>query len=191
MIGSAYVWAWRVSDTGLLNISGLDAYFSGILSEFGMQLSGAFNQLPVVYGDGIFPQLSSIVTWYALSNPNEARVNRQLASVRQSIKHIFTLHSNIFSLFFIPQRFKLLVHGVECHKMVLNSFFLINCYTCFNKSNNNSNIQPPTIEEYIPLNETIKQAPNVLDRTLGGVYNHCMYIFLYIIHNVFKLDEIN
>ena len=31
-IGSAYVGAWRVSDTGLLNMSGLDSYLSGLLS---------------------------------------------------------------------------------------------------------------------------------------------------------------
>ena len=56
--------------------------------------------------------------------------------------------------------------------MVLNSFFVLNCYVCFNESNNNLNICPPTIEEYIPLNEVIKPAPNVPDEALGNVYNY-------------------
>ena len=70
--------------------------------------------------------------------------------------------------------FKLLVCGVEYRKMVLNSFLLLNCYTSFNQSNNNFNIRPPTIEEYIPLNEIIKLVPNVSDGALSDVYTYYM-----------------
>ena len=59
-----------------------------------------------------------------MAGENEDRVNRRLAGARQSIEHLFSLHYNIFGLFNIPDRFKLLVHGVECRKMVMNSFFL-------------------------------------------------------------------
>ena len=63
-------------------MGGLDSYLSGLLSEFGKQLPGAYNQLPVVYGNRIFPQLASIIARYSLSNQNEDRVNRRLASAR-------------------------------------------------------------------------------------------------------------
>jgi len=56
--------------------------------------------------------------------------------------------------------------------MVINSFFLLNCFVCFNESPNNFDIIPPTIEDYLPLNENIKQAPNVSDEDLGDVYNY-------------------
>ena len=172
LFGSVFVGAWRVSDSGLLNMSGLDTYLSRLLNEFNMKLPAAFNQLPALYGDGIFPQLCSIIARYSMGNENEQRVNRRLASVRQSIEHIFALHTNLFGLFSIPKRFQLLVHGLQCRKMVLNSFFLLNCHVCFNESPNNFNIRPPTIEEYLPLDEVMKPAPIVNDEDLGEVYNY-------------------
>ena len=172
MIGSVFVAAWRVSDSGLLNMSGLDTYLSRLMREFSMELPAEFNQLPALYGDGIFPQLCSIIARYSLANKNEVRVNKRLASVRQSIEHIFALHHNIFGLFSIPKRFKLLVHGLECRKIVLNSFLLLNCYVCFNESPNNFNIRPPTIEEYLPLDEIMKPVPIVTDEDLGEVYDY-------------------
>ena len=123
MIGSCFIGSWRTSDAGLLNMSGLDAYLSSLFIENNMHLPAAMNQLPAVYGDGIFPQLNTIVARYGLGNQSEGRVNRRLASARQSIEHLFALHTNIFGLFSIPQRFKLLVYGVECTKIVMNSFF--------------------------------------------------------------------
>ena len=70
-----------------------------------MKLAGAHDQFPAVYGDGIFPQLATIVTRYGMANENEDRVNRRLASARQSIEHLFGLHKNLIGLFNIPQRF--------------------------------------------------------------------------------------
>ena len=67
---------------------------------------------------------------------------------------------------------KLLVHGLECRKMVLNSFLLLNFHVCFNESPTNFNIRPPTIEEYLPLEEVMKPAPIVSDEDLGEVYNY-------------------
>ena len=107
-----------------------------------------------------------------MANSNKARVNRILAAVKESAKHLFCIHTNVFGLFSIPQRFKLLVHGVECSKMILNSFFLMNCYTCMNQSPNNFDIHPPSLEEYIPLSEGLKPAPTVSDNTLSEVYNY-------------------
>ena len=96
MIGSCYVGSWRQSEAGMLNMSGLDTYLGSILRELDIDMLGAMGQLPAVYGDGIFPQLPTIVARYTLGNELEARVNRQLASARQSIKHLFAIHTNIF-----------------------------------------------------------------------------------------------
>ena len=55
MIGSAYIGAWRVSDAGLLNTSGLDTYLTSLFNEYNIKLPAVLNQYPAVYGDGIFP----------------------------------------------------------------------------------------------------------------------------------------
>ena len=41
MIGSVYVGSWRESDSGLLNMSGLDSYLSDLFREYDMHLPDA------------------------------------------------------------------------------------------------------------------------------------------------------
>ena len=72
IFGSVYIGPMRVSDAGLMNTSGLDAYLSQLFREYTIQMCDASNQLPAVYGDGIFPQLSTIVARY--STPDKMRV---------------------------------------------------------------------------------------------------------------------
>lgn len=71
MIGSILIASLRNSDSGLLNMSNLNDYLSGLLEEAGMRLPQAGNQLPAVYADGMFPQLSCIVARYR--NPQLTR----------------------------------------------------------------------------------------------------------------------
>ena len=84
---------------------------------------------------------------------------------------MFGLHRITFQLFTIPHRLKLLVHGEEVRKLTLVSFFLLNCYTCFNEVGY-FECRPPSIEVYIPLAENIPPAPVVDDSLLGDVYRY-------------------
>ena len=102
MFGSVHIGHMRVSDAGLMNMSGFDTQ---LFCKFSMQMCGASNQFPSFYGDGIFPQLSTIVTRYSIPDKNEDRINTFLASVRQSIEHILVFHKNTFTLFSNPDRF--------------------------------------------------------------------------------------
>lgn len=170
MFGSIYLGAWRISDASLLNMSVLDTYLVSLFTEFNICLTNTCNQFPGVYSDGIFPQLATIVAHYAQGDVNESRVNRCLAGACQSIEHLFCIHHNKFLLFNIPDQFKLLVHGIESVTMMQNSFFLLNCYNTFNESPKNFDLRPPTIEEYLPLDEELKHAPQVTDDLLGDVY---------------------
>ena len=43
MFGSVFIGALRVSDAGLLNMSGLDTYLSALFCEFDMHIVGAYN----------------------------------------------------------------------------------------------------------------------------------------------------
>ena len=82
MIGSLYLGSWRTNDSGLLNMSGLDAHLSDIFRELRMELPpGAGNQFPAVYGDGIFPWLSTVVARYCTIDGSELVINAILVSV--------------------------------------------------------------------------------------------------------------
>ena len=116
--------------------------------------------------------LTTIVARYRNDNETFRMINARMSSVRESIEHLFSLHHNIFSLFHDPARFRLLVSGVEVTRLIFNSFLLLNCYICFNESQNNFMICPPSLEEYLPLNEVIPPAPDVSDMDLGDVYNY-------------------
>ena len=153
-------------------MSGLDSYLSNLFNECNMRIGEAFNQLPACYGDGIFPQLATILARYTMTDESKQRVNRRLASARQSVGHLFSLHYNTFGLFSIPHRFKLLVNRVEVYKMIFNYFFLLNCYVCFNESPNFFDLRPPTIEEYLPVDQILLPAPIVPEKLLSKVYNY-------------------
>ena len=92
IFGSIYLASLRVSDSGLLNMSGLDNYLCSLFRDLNIRMVSAFDQFPALYGDGIFPQLATIVARYSSPDANEQRINVRLASVRQSIEHIFALH---------------------------------------------------------------------------------------------------
>ena len=67
--------------------------------------------------------------------------------------------------------------GMHCYMLLFNSFFLLNCYVCLNESPNNFNLRPPSLEEYIPLDEILIPAPVIDDDLLGEIYNNIFYIF--------------
>ena len=94
-----------------------------------------------------------------------------MTSVRQSIEHIFGLHKPAFNLFTIQNRLNLLVKGHQVYQMTLVSFFLLNCYTCFNKTSY-FEVRPPTLEKYISLDEIIPEAPVIDERMFGNLYRY-------------------
>ena len=168
MIGSIFLGSLRVSDSGLLNMSNLNGYLVDMFHENDISLSGDY--CPCLYGDGIFPVLPTILPRYSSPNSDEARINTRLSSVRQSIEHIFALHSNVFELFNHPKKFKLLHCGHESVHLIFNSFLLLNCYNCLNRSSSTFVLPSPTLEEYLPLDEVLEHHPIVTDEDLGEVY---------------------
>ena len=95
-----------------------------------------------------------------------------MSSVRQSIEHLFSFHYNLFKLFQQPDHFRLLVSSIESYKLLFNSFFLWNCYQTIHQSSSYFLLAPPTLEQYLPLEEVLVQAPIVDDDQLGEVYNY-------------------
>ena len=172
MIGSIFVSSIRNSDSGILNLSGLNEYLEGLFGFAGMQMAGANNQYPAVYADGIFPQLSCIVASRRNGSERAQRIATRMSAVRQCIEHLFAFHYNIFKLFRQPEQFRLLVTGVQVYKLIFNSFFLWNVYQTIYQTSTYFCCAPPSLEEYLPLDETLIPAPAVTDAELGEVYNY-------------------
>ena len=61
--------------------------------------------------------------------------------------------------------------GQLVHRVFLVLFLISNCYQCFNHSLSMFNLEPPTIEAYLPLDEVIPRAPYIHQNNLGEVYN--------------------
>ena len=59
MIVSIFLESWRISDSGFLNLSGLDTYLSSLFHE--NEISGTQPSYPVLYGDGVSPNLPTIL----------------------------------------------------------------------------------------------------------------------------------
>ena len=127
--------------------------------------------MPAVYGDGVFSHLGTIVARYNNASGIESVINKKLATVRQSIEHIFGLHKRTFNLFSIPNRFKVLVRGYDLYQLTLLSFFMLSYFTCFNETGHFL-VRLPTLQEYIPLSEDIPEAPIVNDDMLRNVYRY-------------------
>ena len=73
-------------------MSGLNDCLETILT--GLEMSGANDQLPALYADGIFPQLTCIVATIRRGGEYFECLSKKMASVCQCIDHIFSLHYN-------------------------------------------------------------------------------------------------
>lgn len=108
MIGSVYLASWRESDSGILNMSGLDQYLQELFAEFGItNLNGANTDGPALYGDGVFPQLSTLVrNQVNCGTDNDTstagRINTIMASAHEVIEHMYEL-IGLFSNCFVNQ----------------------------------------------------------------------------------------
>ena len=90
--------------------------------------------------------------------------------MRQVIEHVFGMHKNMFRVFDLPQYLHLFNQGVKIRRMFLVTFFMQNCFNCINGGAcSYFNCIPPTLEEYIPLEEDLPPPPPV---DLGTVYNY-------------------
>ena len=122
MIGSINLGLWRESDSGLLNMSGLDQYLQSLFESGNDCLPFANMQYPSLYADGVFSQLLNLVARSCGTSQYDSYLDTEMASVPQSIEHIFAFHYNLFDLFAQPQRFRLLLKGNNAHMLIVNSF---------------------------------------------------------------------
>ena len=77
-------------------MSGLDQYLQSLFESGNYRLPSGNMQYPSLYADGVFPQLLTLVARSRGTILYDSYLNTQMASVRQSIKHIFAFHYNLF-----------------------------------------------------------------------------------------------
>ena len=125
-----------------------------------------------LYVDGIFAPRHTIVPRFTGQLTDvQRKFNVRLSGVRCSIENAFALHSNLFHIFDKKKQLKLFNNGEHLHNLVLVSFLIQNVYQTFNHSLDLFDLAPPTIDEYLPLDEDIPPAPFVGDAVLGEVYD--------------------
>ena len=165
IIGSVFITELRQNDNGVQNISGLNNYLLQLLT--GIFLGGLF---PCLYCDGIFAVLSTILPRFTNPTPELHQLNMRLASLRQCIEHVFADHRVRFKIFTVPHYLSLFNNGVKVRRMCLVSFFVLNCYYCIcgTRCRYFGHI-PPTLEDYLPLDEMLHPPPAV---NLGNVWDY-------------------
>lgn len=172
IIAAVFITEIRQNDNGVQNISGLNNYLVRLLS--GWQLPGWLGYggmlYPALYCDGIFAVLATILPRFRNPSPALELLNIRLASLRECIEHVFADHKMRFRLFSVPYRLQIFNRGVKVRHTTMVSFFILNCYYCLCGTRSTMFGQlPPTLEEYLPLNEVLVPPPAV---ELGDVWDY-------------------
>ena len=82
------------------------------------------------------------------------------------IEHRFATLKSVFKLLGSS---KVLHIGDDSIHAIFTTLILFNCHTCIRGSGNFFNINPPLLEEYLPLDEELPHAPSV---TVPDYYVH-------------------
>jgi hypothetical protein len=154
MAGSMFVASLRQNDNALVNMSGLNNYLVGLLEHHRLA-NGAF---PSLYGDGIFARLPTIMPRFRnVSTIERLRfINLGMSTLRETVEHLFGFHFNLFKALHDFLRLRLLSTGQQSVQLVIVSFFVWNCYQTIYKSSMFFNLRPPTLEDYLPVNEDFR-----------------------------------
>ena len=166
IIASVYITELRQNDNGVQNMSGLNNYIYRLVRG-GIFYGGL---LPCLFGDGIFRILATIVPRFSNPTPALHLLNILLASQRECIEHVFGENHTRFKLLQVPDFRNLYNNGVKVRRLSMVSFFILNCYYCVGGSRcRYFGHIPPTLEDYVPLNEVLRAPPAV---ELGDVWEY-------------------
>lgn len=159
LFGSVFITSIRHNDNGVLNMSGISDYLTRLLVRHPIP---PVNYLPAVYCDGIFSPRACIVPRYVSPNPHQAMVNRLLSPLRVFIENSYGDVKNLWRIFQKRNNFNLLREGCSVRKACTMIFFVHNCYLCLNETRSNYfQLRAPTLEEYLPLDEVLEEAPDM------------------------------
>ena len=111
-----------------------------------MRIHDLYDQFPALCGDSAFPQLAIIVARYSTSQSDESRISLRMSSVSESIEYFLRfIHKHL-----------------NCFQYHTVFMFYLEEY----ESPSNITICPPILEDYLPLGQILRQAPDVTDDSL-------------------------
>jgi hypothetical protein len=165
IVGSIFITELRQNDNGVQNISSQNNFLVELLS--GIFIDGL---LSCLYCDGIFATLLAIIPRFTNPMPELCLHNMRLASLWQSIEHVFANHRVRFKNFGLPHYLHLFNQGVRVCRQCLVSFLILNCIYCIDGTQcRYFGHVPPTLEDYLPLDEVLIPPPAV---DLGNVWDY-------------------
>ena len=156
MFGSVYGASLTECDIGVLNMSGLVDYLSGILP-----LIRDINILPSLFGDAIFRESETVTSRnFTRSEDRNQPTNivlKRLNALRQCIELEYGLTNTLFKILSNSNQYSIIRDGQSAFRIPMVCFFLKNCHNCFNGSPTTSvfGVNPPSINEYLPLGEAL------------------------------------
>jgi len=162
LFGSIYIASLRNNDNGILNMSQLGSYLQDMFRDNNMILPGG--HLPAVYADGIFARLPCVVPRHRNTHDVQwQRINTRMASLRESIEHVYAHHSNLCRGLHQWERLRLYRTGEDTTKLVFSSFLYWNSMQCIYQTFNEFNVRPPSLEEYLPLHVDLEGPPHLFE----------------------------
>ena len=168
MVGSVYVCSIRHNDNGVFNLSGLGDYLNYVFPT--MPNVRGVSVKYALYCDGIFQNHECLFNRpHEFRNDHEEALFRRYNSMRTCIENLFARLKTKFSIYESGKKLRIMNNGAGIVRMVVSSFLLLTCHTCLNGSTTTTayGLHPPTIDEYLPLDEDLALAP-VVDYVLEG-----------------------
>ena len=167
IVASVFITELRQNDNGVQNMSGLHNYLLSIFERHRIWVNGL---CPCLFADAIFRLLGTILPRNLRPSPDQQLLMQVLSSLRQSIEHVLGDVRNRFRLFSIPRFLSLMNRGPQTRRLCLVTFLIHNCYNCINGSRcEYFGFIPPSLEEYLPLDEIMDPPPAV---DLGHVWHY-------------------
>ena len=154
MVGHIFITSLVQSDRGVFNMSGVGEALISLLRN-SPRPDGS---LPALYGDAIYVPRPCIISPYLDADDRDGRVNMRMSPIRIYVEHLFR-DKNTFQHFFRHSaRMRLLFDGNMVRKIIIVSFFLLNCYYClYNTSGRNFDLPAVSLESYLPLDEVLPE----------------------------------
>jgi hypothetical protein len=152
LTGAVFGASLSTNDNGMINLSGISDYLLQLLNP--MHSHGLF---PSLFGDSIM-QLTPVIQSYSrIQNGRNTVWRKRMSSARMCIELDYGLLFNNFRIMIREESHQNLNHGILNFRLGIVCFLLKNCYICLNGSTTNTmfNTTPPSIQEYLPLDEEI------------------------------------
>ena len=113
---------------------------------------------PYLFSDAIYQLTPTIIRRCQHANETEILVNRKISVLIIFIEHRFGMLKNVFKLLGSS---KFLHIGDKSVHTTFSTFILFNCHTCLRVSGIFVNVDPPSLEEYLPVDEDFTYSPNI------------------------------